>query len=300
MKSLFVFTPTESKRLIGKAVAAMDEVKTALKKANILVSHGSTSVYVLEEILGKEQLLKLMSPATYLSGIIIRGTLCATLGSEKPPVVLLKKGVVTPPAPTMSEMLRDFGADSVVIKGASAVDLEGDAGVLVSNPEGGTIGWAIGSIWARGIRLITPVGLEKLVPSVKKSVSLCGQYTFDYVQGRNVGMIPLTGANVVTEIAALRILTGVEGYLIASGGVSGSEGSVTIVVEGNREPMSKAIKLVESIKGEPPINFRKGICEICVHQSPTQPKDFDTSAFPKYCQFQGVKEEDLPGYLRKR
>ena len=300
MKALFVFTPTESKRLIGKAVAALDEVKTALKKANILVSHGSTSVYVLEEILGREELLKLMSPATYLSGIIVRGTLCTTAESEKRPVVLLKKGVVTPPAPTMSEMLRDFGADSVVIKGASAIDVEGNAGVLVSNPEGGTIGWAIGSIWARGIRLITPVGLEKLVPSVKTSVSLCGQFTFDYVQGKTVGMIPLTGANVVTEIAALKILTGVEAYLVAAGGVSGSEGSVTIVAEGNKESLSKAIKLVESIKGEPAINFRKGICEICVHKSPTQPKDFDPSAFPRFCQFQGVKEEDLPGYLRNR
>ena len=300
MKALFVFTPTESKRLIGKAVAALDEVKAALKKANILVSHGSTSVYVLEEILGREELLKLMSPATYLSGIIVRGTLCTTAESEKRPVVLLKKGVVTPPAPTMSEMLRDFGADSVVIKGASAIDVEGNAGVLVSNPEGGTIGWAIGSIWARGIRLITPVGLEKLVPSVKASVSLCGQFTFDYVQGKTVGMIPLTGANVVTEIAALKILTGVEAYLVAAGGVSGSEGSVTIVAEGNKESLSKAIKLVESIKGEPPINFRKGICEICVHKSPAQPKDFDSSAFPKFCQFQGLKEKDLPGYLRNR
>ena len=55
MKALFVFTPNESKRLIGKAVAATEEVKRALKKANIMVSHGSTSVYVLEEILGKEQ-----------------------------------------------------------------------------------------------------------------------------------------------------------------------------------------------------------------------------------------------------
>ena len=54
MKALFVFTPNESKRLIGKAVASMEEVKTALKKTNILVGHGSTDVYVLEEILGKE------------------------------------------------------------------------------------------------------------------------------------------------------------------------------------------------------------------------------------------------------
>ncbi len=29
MRALFVFTPSESKRLIGKAVAALDEVKKA-------------------------------------------------------------------------------------------------------------------------------------------------------------------------------------------------------------------------------------------------------------------------------
>ena len=300
MKALFILTPTESKRLIGKAVASMEMVKTALKKANVLISHGSTAVYVLDEILGKEQLFKLMNPAAFLSGIIVRGTLCSTLGSEKPPIVLLKKGVVTPPAPTMSEMLRDFGADSVVIKGASAVDPEGNAGVLVSHPEGGTIGWAIGSVWARGIHLITPVGLEKLVPSVRQSVSLCGQYTFDYVQGKTVGMVPLVGAEVVTEIKALNILAGVDAFHVASGGVNGSEGSVTLVAEGEKESVNKAIRLVEAVKGEPSFNFRKGICEVCVHTSPAQPKDYDTSAYPKFCRFQGMKEEELPGYLRNR
>lgn len=300
MKALFIFTPPESKRLIGKAVAAMDEVKTALKKANILVSHGSTAVYVLEEILGKESLLKLMNPAAFLSGIVTRGTLCSTLGSEKPPIVLLKKGVVTPPAATMSEMLRDFGRDSVVIKGASAVDPEGNAGCMVSHPEGGTIGWAVGAIWARGIHLITPVGLEKYVPSVKQSVAMCGQYTFDYVQGKTVGMVPLINARVVTEIKALKILMGVDAYHIASGGVSGSEGSVTLVAEGKKEAMNKTIELYESIKGEPSLNIRKGICEICVHTSPAQPKDYDTSAYPKFCKFQETKEGNLPVYLRNR
>lgn len=217
MRALFVLTPTESKRLIGKAVAQMEEVKYAFKQTNLMISHGLTCVYVLEEILGKEKLLELMNPAAYLSGIIVHGTLCSTFGKEKPPIVLIKKGVVTPPPPTMSEMLRDFRADSVVIKGASAIDPEGNAGVLVSNPEGGTIGWAIGAIWARGIRLITPVGLEKLVPSVRQSVSLCGQSTFDYVQGKTAGMIPLTGAKVVTEREALKILAGVDTHLVAWG-----------------------------------------------------------------------------------
>jgi len=300
MRALFVLTPTESKRLIGKAVAKMEEVKKAFKKSNIMIGHGSTSVYVLEEILGKEKLLELMNPTTYLSGIIVRGTLCSTLGKEKPPIVLLRKGVITPPPETMSEMLRDFGADSVVIKGASAIDPEGNAGVLVSHPEGGTIGWSIGTIWARGIHLITPVGLEKLVPSIKRSISLCGQYTLDYVQGKKVGMIPLMNAKIVTEIEAMKILTGVDAYHVASGGVSGSEGSVALVAEGSKEVVNKTIKLVESIKGETPLNFRKGICEICVHASPAQPKDYDASVFPKFCQFQGKKEKELPPYLRNR
>jgi hypothetical protein len=98
----------------------------------------------------------------------------------------------------------------------------------------------------------------------------------------------------------MKILTGVNAYHVASGGVSGSEGSVTLVAEGSKEAVNKAIKLVESFKGETPLNFRKGICEICVHASPAQPKDYDASAFPKFCQFQGMKEEEIPFYLRNR
>lgn len=300
MRALFVLTPNESKRLIGKAVAKMEEVRHAFQHSSLMVSHGSTNVYVLEELLGKEKLLELMNPAAYLSGIVMRGTLCSTPGKEKPPIVLIKKGVVVPPPDTMSEMLRDFKSDSVVIKGANAVDLEGNAAAMVANPEGGTIGWSIGVILARGIRLIAPVGLEKLVPSVKRSVSLCGQDTFDYVQGKRVGMIPLSNAKVVTEIEAIKILTGVDAFHVASGGVNGSEGSVTLVAEGAQEAMKKTIELIGSFKGEPPLNVRKELCEICVHSSPAQPKDYTAPGFEITCQFQGKKEEEVPLYLRSR
>jgi len=300
MRALFVFTPAESKRLIGKAVVQMPEVKRALKEANIMISHGSTDVYVLEELLGKKKLQDIMNPTAYLSGIVIRGTLCSTVGKEKPPVVLLKKGVITPPPPTMSEVLSDFMADSVVIKGANAIDAEGNAGVLVANPEGGTIGWSIGTILSRGIKLIVPVGLEKLVPSVKQSASKLGQETLDYVQGKKVGMVPMSNAMVVTEIEALKILTGINAFHVASGGVIGSEGSVTLVAEGEQVAMNKAIALIESIKGEPPLGVRKGICETCVQVSPAQQKDWSAMGFIKYCPFQDKTEEELPVYLRNR
>jgi hypothetical protein len=191
MRALFVLTPAESKRLIGKAVAELEEIKRAKKNGRILIGHGSTNVFVAEEILGKEKVSKLWQREAYLSGVIQRGTLCTLVGTEKPPILVLNRGIVEPPADTMDAMLRDFGRDSIFIKGANCVDPEGHAGVFMAHPEGGTIGWAIGTILARGIRLIVPVGLEKLVPSVSKAVTLCGQQTFDYCQGLRVGLIPL-------------------------------------------------------------------------------------------------------------
>jgi hypothetical protein len=298
MRALFVLTPAESKRLIGKAVAEMEEIKRAKEHDKMLIGHGSTNVFVAEEILGKEKFSELMNRDSYLSGVIMRGVLCTTLGEEKPPILVLNRGTIEPPAPTIDELLRDFGRDSVFIKGANAVDPEGNAAVFMAHPEGGTIGWAIGTILARGIRLIVPVGLEKLIPSVKKAVTLCGQRTFDYCQGLRVGLIPLSGGKVVTEIEALKILTGVETSHVASGGCSGSEGAVTLVAEGDAGLVEKAIRLIESIKGEPPLMPRKGICLTCLPSSPAQPKDYKIEGLPPRCAHQGKLEKEIPLYLR--
>ena len=300
MRALFVLTPAESKRLIGKAVANMETVKRAKAHDRILVGHGSTNVYVAEEILGKEKVSELFDRNTYLSGITVRGTLCTTVGEEKGPILLINRGTVEPPAPTMSEMLRDFGRDSIFIKGANAVDPKGRAAVFMANPEGGTIGWAIGIIMARGIQLIVPVGLEKLIPSVEAAVPKCGQRTFDYCQGLKVGLMPLSGAKVITEIQALKILAGVESTHVASGGCSGSEGTVTLVAEGETSAMAKAIEVVESLKGEPPLQPKKGNCMTCVIASPAQPKDYDTEGFEQRCLYEAKPEEELPEYLKNR
>jgi hypothetical protein len=300
MRALFVLTPAESKRLIGKAVANMQEVNRALEEDKIVIGHGSTNVYVAEELLGKEKVSELFNRDTYLSGVTVRGTLCTTVGEEKGPILFINRGSVEPPAPTMSEMLREFGRHSVFIKGANAVDPKGNAAAFMAHPEGGTIGWAMGIIMARGIHLIVPVGLEKLIPSIEKAVPLCGQRTLDYCQGLRVGLMPLSGAKVVTEIEALKFLAGVQSTQVASGGCSGSEGAVTLVAEGDNPSVEKAIQVVESIKGEPPLQPKKGICLACAIASPAQPKDYRTEGFPQRCQYETRPEEELPPYLRNR
>jgi hypothetical protein len=113
-------------------------------------------------------------------------------------------------------------------------------------------------------------------------------------------LVPLSGAKVVTEIDALRMLTGAESFHVASGGSSGSEGAVTLVAEGEARNVEKAIELTESIKGEPPLAPRKGICLTCVPSSPAQPKDYKVDMTIKRCLHSGKSEDDIPPYLRNR
>jgi len=300
MRALFVLTTSESKRLIGKAVAAMEPVRKAKETGKILIGHGSTNVYVVEELLAADKIDKTWIRDHYLSGVVLQGSLCTIPGADKPPILVLNKGELEPPAATMTEMLQDFDQNSVFIKGANCIDAEGNAAVFVAHPEGGTIGWAIGHILARGIPLIVPVGLEKLIPSVKKAVALSGQHTFDYCQGLKVGLVPLARATIVTEIDSLRILAGVETEHIASGGQNGSEGAVTLVSEGEEEAIQKAIALIESIKGEPPLTPRKEMCETCSLTSPAQPKGYQFKGDTRLCMYQGKKDKDIPPYLRRR
>jgi hypothetical protein len=298
MRAVFVFTPHESKRFIAKAVARLPEVKRAKSKGEIVIGHGSTNVYVAEEIMGE-----CPERDKFLSGQIIRGILCVTQAEEKPPMIMIRKGKRILPKLTMEETLMNFDAGSVFIKGANAVDSEGNAGVFVAHPSGGTIGYAYGILSARGCHLIVPVGLEKLVPSVPKAAKLCGQSTFYYSQGIRIGMVPMVNAKVITEVEAFQVLLDLEAIHIGGGGVRGSEGSVVLVTEGEKKKINKAIRLIESIKGEPPLQPKKSLCVSCLPTTPSllvSAKDQFVGKKIKHCMYWGKKEEELPFFLQGR
>jgi hypothetical protein len=98
-----------------------------------------------------------------------------------------------------------------------------------------------------------------------------------------VGMIPYPGATVVTEIEALEILTGVKSVHVASGGLDDSQGAVTLISEGDEKAVKKAIKIVEAIKGEPPLNIKRSVCITCG---------------ASFCAYRGQAEEELPLFLK--
>ena len=87
---------------------------------------------------------------------------------------------------------------------------------------------------------------------------------------------------------------------MASGGASGTEGAVVLVAEGDKAEVKAAIRIVEAVKGEPALQPRKGVCEICGVASPVQSADYETAGLPKRCPYEKMPEADLPDYLKNR
>jgi hypothetical protein len=245
---IVVLVPSESKRLIAKGVLALPEVKRVLKEGLFVVSRGTTTAYIAEEILGVK-----LPKSNCTAGIVTDCRLSVTIPEDGIGPWVFRKGVKSQePA---DEALKQFTATDVSVKGANAIDPQGNVGVLAANDFGGTIG----SIWpvlaSRGSHLIVPAGLEKMTASVIDASWVCGNKLFKYVMGTRVALMAVVSAKVVTEIQALEILTGVHAVHVASGGVGGSEGAVVIGLEGSDATVERAFELVKSVKGEPPIGM---------------------------------------------
>lgn len=70
---------------------------------------------------------------------------------------------------------------------------------------------------------------------------------------------------------------------LKSVGVGELAGAVVLIIEGETKNVKKAIALIESIKGEPPLKGFKGTCEKCRYVA---------------CKFAGEKVHQLPEWLR--
>ncbi|UCF72659.1 MAG: hypothetical protein JSW35_10890 [Deltaproteobacteria bacterium] len=276
MKAAFTLIPVESRRLIAKAVVQMEEIKIAKEKAYIILNGGTTNGYIAQELLGMRDL----EPQKFAAGTNTHRLLCVTDADKRTPFpIILYKGERS--SKTLPEVLQDFHIETALIKGANAIDHEGNVGVVSSGFDGGTMGATYGTATSQGLKYIFPVGLEKMVASVKEASAWAGAKTLDYTIGADFGIFCIPNGIVVTEIEALKILADVEAKHVASGGVGESAGAVTLVIKGEEANVRNAISIVESIKGEPLLKGFKGTCETC----------------PYTCKFVGKKLEELPAWL---
>lgn len=245
MQASIVFTVAQSKRLIARAVAQMPEVKRALAGGMVAIGRGTTNAYVAEEILGHA-----IPKGEYVAGRTLPpGTPEGWFGQMKHPDIVLRKGRQVEDM-SVVDSVKEMKAGDVFIKGANALNYDQQVvGILVGHPMGGTIS-TYGTLIARKVHLIIPIGLEKLVYEDINELSRATRNGEDHPDARVTALFPMTGT-IVTEIEALALLCGVEARLLAAGGVAGAEGAVWLLLDGSREQLDTALALHNELKSEP-------------------------------------------------
>lgn len=249
MRAQFTLTPSESKRLIAKGVKALPSIQKALKDHTIILAGGTTNGFLAEELLG----ITIEAKSSYTVGIITNGLTGVSPEQERIHPYVITQGKAQDKNIHWKEFLSQIQPGDVFIKGGTAVDHTGLAAVVASDPMGGTIGAAWGPIYARGVELIVPIGLEKLIPDVREAVEFMSGNGIDEAIGNKIGLMPMIGATVVTEITALETLFKVKAKCISAGGVTGSEGSVLLVIDGEEQQVKNALNEIRALKGEPQV-----------------------------------------------
>ncbi|MFQ6124086.1 MAG: hypothetical protein ACE5R6_05695 [Candidatus Heimdallarchaeota archaeon] len=259
-------TPWESKRLIAKGVVQLELIKKALTHGIISIGRGTTNGYVVEELLGTP-----FEKERYVAGGIGSGRLClADMSIAKPEIAFIKGELHEI---STAKIIQEMGAGDVFIKGGNALDPNMGVGILLGSETAGTIGGVIGAIYAKGIELVLPVGLEKMIPTPVETAAMeAGKTKIAYATGMPAGLFPVYGTTI-TEMHALELLANVEAIPIAAGGIAGGEGSVVLQISGNNRDVQKTIEVIKNIKGEPPLKVAMEICKSCQWTCAWQGKD---------------------------
>ena len=246
MRAQVVLTVAESKRLIAKGVAQLDIMQDRLQEGVVMISSGTTNGYIVEEVLGEP-----MDKRSYVTGRIKPAGKQLRWPKARQDVVL-RNGQLDPSLDRFSAV-DVMEAGDIFVKGANALNYQmGVAGVLVGDRRGGTIGGVLGSIIARKIHLLIPVGLEK---EVAFDIEEVARYIGESGDGeaKVTSLFPIRGI-IFTEIEALRTLSGVEAVQAGAGGIAGAEGGVWLLLQGTEQQVKQALEVVEAVQGEPPFD----------------------------------------------
>ncbi len=248
--ALVILNPAQSRRLVAKGAVASPIVQNAYKNGMVIIARGITNAYVSEEFFN----ISIENKTNQTAGFIGGGATNST--NTSPPCTwhVIEKGKILEGADSNVEVTR-FKKGDVVIKGANAIDHTGLTGTYASSLKTGTMGAMWPYVTSRGAEFIVPVSLEKLVPCVMTASRNTGVYHFDYSMGLPAKIVILPDAKAITEIEAMAILFGVRAYHVGSGGVAGSEGSVHLTLEGDRDKVEAAFELVKSLKEEPAVGM---------------------------------------------
>jgi len=257
MRIQFVLTPTETKKLLSKAVVEMDSFKRALRDGTIAIHPSSTTVFIMDE-LG----FHLNPDALWICGLTVPRGLCASAqileevykaGKFEPQKythswVIRKGGWVREPL-LLKELLNGLKEGDLYIKSPNSIDSEGKTGILFTATGAGTIGLVMKAQRKQGFEIVLPTGLEKMINKpIKEVCRETPKHAMNFCTGTPCGLIPVEGT-VITELEAVKILSGAEAFPIAAGGVGEAEGALVMTAKGNEAQIRKAAEIMGSVKG---------------------------------------------------
>ena len=260
MRAQVTLTPTESKKLIAKGIAAMDLLKKARKHGMVVIHPSSTTLFLLEELTGTRP------EGVWVCGVVLPKGMCISrelqesqfqgrLAKEQrsdlgqfPFSWVLENGEYRTSLP-LASVLDRMGRGDVYIKGANAIDPDGKVGVLYASERAGTIGKVIAASRRKGFAILLPIGLEKVIPTpIAQAAKAASRERTDAAMGIPVGLIPVPG-KAVSEVEAIDFLSGARAVAVAAGGLGGAEGSVTLVIQGPEGKVNRALQIAREVKG---------------------------------------------------
>ncbi len=242
----YMLTIPAGKRLIAKAVVSLPQIKDALDNHTIVIISGSTNGYIAEELLSRIGQAEDFSKASFMRGINLGTGKKVTDGNYSESDIVIEKGIWQK-GKTIFDVASSLGQYDIILKGANAVDPERKlAGIQIGNPALGTSAAILPAVVGRRTELIIPVGLEKRI------FGNIGEIAAKLNDPASTGlrMLPVSGT-IITELEAIKLLTGVSAELIAAGGIKGAEGCCWIGISGTQEQVDVAGEILRAIADEP-------------------------------------------------
>lgn len=248
----YVLSPAAGKRLIARSLLHIPQVLEALEGRTIVIVAGTTNGYAAEEFLNKIGQASGFSRKRFFRGITLPPGYNVKengrIGDESqfPGDVVIANGKWEK-GKTIFDVASSLEKGDIIIKGANAVNIESmQAAIYIGHPSGGTISSAMQAVIGRRVELYIPVGLEKRIHGNINKIAV----KLNSANAAGPSYMPVSG-NIITELEAIRIMTGADAELVAAGGVCGAEGSCWIAVSGNKEQLDKADEIVKSVIKEP-------------------------------------------------
>ena len=230
----------ESKDLIARTILFHPLFKHSQENGSIILKGGTTVSKISENLLG--------FPLRICGRVTERGTVSVGRDSSAPHTVLVRKEEWRNIDEDLVDETSSLGCDDLIVCSANAIDSKGNAVLMAGSTGGGDTGKAISNWYTEGVKVIIPVGIEKLVPGdLNEAIKRTSRKGIDFSTGMAVGLIPLIG-ELFTEIEAFKTIGDVEVFPMGAGGIYGAQGSAVFQIEGENREIDRIIDLVKDIK----------------------------------------------------